>query len=190
MWFSNPRFGREIFDYSIPNRKIFRILRRGSPNSLPARFPIFANFWEFWEILEKPKKRDGPQKRDSDQKQENHQNVMMNDPGRNFWNSRNSNREFLDNDLAVSRGISQRAAKFLDTQYKAKMDHLRELYPYHYPRPKIFWELTRTETIWEIKDRTRIKKILKISDWSVPGSLNAVVAVSPVFFVCRSLFFL
>ena len=43
-------------------------------------------------------------------------NVMMNDPGRNFWNSRNSNREFLDNDLAVSRGISQRAAKFLDTQ--------------------------------------------------------------------------
>ena len=136
MWFSNPRFGREIFDYSIPNRKIFRILRRGSPNSLPARFPIFENFWEFWEILEKPKKRDGPQKRDSDQKQENHQNVMMNDPGRNFWNSRNSNREFLDNDLAVSRGISQRAAKFLDTQYKAKMDHLRELYPYHYPQPR------------------------------------------------------
>ena len=61
---------------------------------------------------------------------------MMNDPGRNFWNSRNSNREFLDNDLAVSRGISQRAAKFLDTQYKAKMDHLRELYPYHYPQPR------------------------------------------------------
>ena len=46
-----------------------------------------------------------------------------------FNRSRNSNREFLDNDLAVSRGISQRAAKFLDTQYKAKMDHLRELHP-------------------------------------------------------------
>ena len=165
MWFSNPRFGREIFDYSIPNRKIFRILRRGSPNSLPARFPIFANFWEFWEILEKPKKRDGPQKRDSDQKQENHQNVMMNDPGRNFWNSRNSNREFLDNDLAVSRGISQRAAKFLDTQYKAKMDHLRELHPYHYPRPKIFWELARTETIWEIKDQARTKRSLICWTW-------------------------
>ena len=51
---------------------------------------------------------------------------MMNDSGRNF---KNSNREFLDKDLAVSRGISQRATKFLDTQYKAKMDRFWMLHP-------------------------------------------------------------